>query len=319
MLAVARRSRRRIAASWRLRRSPAWSGSSTLSCTVTRSDVSRGGACSLLAGRLTRSPGSGSLTPPPAGRSSRRSSPVRSRRRRGRARCRASAGLRARRRSRSTRSLRTGRAPRRRRGWRAAPASASGRAASRSGGGWSRAVGGGTRHRLAPRHRALPGLLLRTDRRARRRAPRPERGLELEDFHAGIAGSVEVLARLPSREALEQLLGPWPNVAPNQHDARLAARAAAPLRASGARGLNGSRKRRSRLTSGPSGDVTYGASGAGHGVTAALPKTTFSHENTFGLDGSTRRRSHSCGISVEPCTTTRVRFAGWPGGVSTVN
>ncbi len=38
----------------------------------------------------------------------------------------------------------------------------------------------------------------------------------LEDFHAGIAGPIEVLAVLSTREALEELTGRWPNVAPNQ-------------------------------------------------------------------------------------------------------
>lgn len=39
---------------------------------------------------------------------------------------------------------------------------------------------------------------------------------DLEDFHQGIAGPVEILARLPKREALEELIGPWPHIAPNQ-------------------------------------------------------------------------------------------------------
>src|SRR3954469_18830700 len=43
-------------------------------------------------------------------------------------------------------------------------------------------------------------------------------------------------------------------------------------------------------------------------VHAQPPKTTFSHEKTALDPGSTCSRSHSCGVLVEPWTTTRVRF-----------
>jgi len=35
--------------------------------------------------------------------------------------------------------------------------------------------------------------------------------LELEDFHAGVDGPVEVLARINTRSELERLVGPWPH------------------------------------------------------------------------------------------------------------
>lgn len=35
--------------------------------------------------------------------------------------------------------------------------------------------------------------------------------LELEDFHAGVEGPVEVLARIKTRAELERLVGPWPH------------------------------------------------------------------------------------------------------------
>jgi hypothetical protein len=35
--------------------------------------------------------------------------------------------------------------------------------------------------------------------------------LELEDFHAGIDGPVEILARIETRAELERLIGPWPH------------------------------------------------------------------------------------------------------------
>lgn len=43
----------------------------------------------------------------------------------------------------------------------------------------------------------------------------PDDDLALEDFHHGIAGPVEVLARFASRSELEQALGRWPNPAPD--------------------------------------------------------------------------------------------------------
>lgn len=43
----------------------------------------------------------------------------------------------------------------------------------------------------------------------------PDAELALEDFHRGIAGPVEVLARFASRAELERALGPWPNAAPD--------------------------------------------------------------------------------------------------------
>lgn len=39
---------------------------------------------------------------------------------------------------------------------------------------------------------------------------------DLENFHEGIAGPIEVLRVLATRQALEDLIGRWPNVAPNQ-------------------------------------------------------------------------------------------------------
>ena len=39
---------------------------------------------------------------------------------------------------------------------------------------------------------------------------------DLDDFHQGVAGPVEVLALLSKREDLEALMGRWPHVAPNQ-------------------------------------------------------------------------------------------------------
>lgn len=44
----------------------------------------------------------------------------------------------------------------------------------------------------------------------------PDAALALEDFHGGIAGPVEVLARFTSRAELERALGRWPNAAPDQ-------------------------------------------------------------------------------------------------------
>lgn len=37
--------------------------------------------------------------------------------------------------------------------------------------------------------------------------------LDLEDFHEGVNGPVEVLARVQTREELERLVGPWPRPA----------------------------------------------------------------------------------------------------------
>jgi hypothetical protein len=39
---------------------------------------------------------------------------------------------------------------------------------------------------------------------------------DLEDFHQGVAGPVEVLALIPKRQDLEAPVGQWPHVAPNQ-------------------------------------------------------------------------------------------------------
>lgn len=43
----------------------------------------------------------------------------------------------------------------------------------------------------------------------------PSGELALEDFHEGVAGPVEVVARFATRSALERALGPWPNPAPD--------------------------------------------------------------------------------------------------------
>lgn len=40
-----------------------------------------------------------------------------------------------------------------------------------------------------------------------------EEPLDLEDFHRGITGPVEVVALVPDRRQLAMLLGAWPNVA----------------------------------------------------------------------------------------------------------
>lgn len=40
--------------------------------------------------------------------------------------------------------------------------------------------------------------------------------LSVEDFHHGVAGPVEVLSMIASRDELTALLGQWPNIAPNQ-------------------------------------------------------------------------------------------------------
>lgn len=40
--------------------------------------------------------------------------------------------------------------------------------------------------------------------------------LDLEDFHQGVCGPVEILARIPSRPQLDALLGRWPNIAPHR-------------------------------------------------------------------------------------------------------
>lgn len=40
-----------------------------------------------------------------------------------------------------------------------------------------------------------------------------DEGLDLEDFHRGIAGPIEVVALVEDRGALDALLGEWPNVA----------------------------------------------------------------------------------------------------------
>lgn len=40
--------------------------------------------------------------------------------------------------------------------------------------------------------------------------------LDLEDFHRGVSGPVEILRRIPTRDELDRLLGLWPNVAPGQ-------------------------------------------------------------------------------------------------------
>lgn len=40
--------------------------------------------------------------------------------------------------------------------------------------------------------------------------------LQLEDFHLGVSGPIEILRRVPTRDELDQLLGRWPNIAPGQ-------------------------------------------------------------------------------------------------------
>ncbi len=40
--------------------------------------------------------------------------------------------------------------------------------------------------------------------------------LDVEDFHQGISGSVEVLRRIPRQEELTRLIGPWPHIARGQ-------------------------------------------------------------------------------------------------------
>lgn len=42
------------------------------------------------------------------------------------------------------------------------------------------------------------------------------RRLDLDDFHRGIAGPVEIVGHVRSREELTELLGEWPNIAPDQ-------------------------------------------------------------------------------------------------------
>lgn len=42
------------------------------------------------------------------------------------------------------------------------------------------------------------------------------RGLDLEDFYAGVSGPVEILSRVPTRRELSALLGRWPNIAPGE-------------------------------------------------------------------------------------------------------
>lgn len=36
--------------------------------------------------------------------------------------------------------------------------------------------------------------------------------LDVDDFHSGVRGPVQVIAVIPSRRQLEALLGPWPGV-----------------------------------------------------------------------------------------------------------
>lgn len=38
-----------------------------------------------------------------------------------------------------------------------------------------------------------------------------EGSIDLDDFHRGVLGPVEILGRLPTRQALEDALGPWPS------------------------------------------------------------------------------------------------------------
>lgn len=40
--------------------------------------------------------------------------------------------------------------------------------------------------------------------------------LELEDFHGGVSGPVEVIREVKDRQTLEALLGRWPNIAPGE-------------------------------------------------------------------------------------------------------
>src|SRR3954454_8539542 len=63
----------------------------------------------------------------------------------------------------------------------------------------------------------------------------------------------------------------------------------------------------------------YGASGAGQAVTFLVTNSTVWQEDTPGRDGLTVSVVHPCGTLVEPCTTMRVRFAGWPAGLSIVS
>jgi hypothetical protein len=44
----------------------------------------------------------------------------------------------------------------------------------------------------------------------------PDEPLDLDDFHRGIQGPIEIIAHIPTREDLSQLLGEWPNIAPDQ-------------------------------------------------------------------------------------------------------
>lgn len=44
----------------------------------------------------------------------------------------------------------------------------------------------------------------------------PDGELALEDFHQGVAGPVEVLARFSNRADIERVLGAWPNPAPDR-------------------------------------------------------------------------------------------------------
>ncbi len=44
----------------------------------------------------------------------------------------------------------------------------------------------------------------------------PNAELALEDFHQGISGPVEVVARFATRAELERALGAWPNPAPDR-------------------------------------------------------------------------------------------------------
>ena len=67
---------------------------------------------------------------------------------------------------------------------------------------------------------------------------------DLEDFHRGVSGPVEVLRHVSTREQLDALLGEWPNVAPGEPRdvARLKAivgRDAVPVRAGASRRRQG--------------------------------------------------------------------------------
>lgn len=44
----------------------------------------------------------------------------------------------------------------------------------------------------------------------------PSDRLDLEDFHTGISGPVEILRHVPTRQELSALLGAWPSIAPGE-------------------------------------------------------------------------------------------------------